>query len=296
MPEDLSRQAVTLQFTRPPSVVTGFLKTLLDRRPGRLDEGRTCPRIEGRVDKLGWPAGSVRRYADVCGFQASVGVPLPYPHILAAGLHMQMLLRPEFPVRLPGLIHVWHRIQKFLPLQDARGLSMAAWIDGHEDAGSGAEFCLHTELRQDGKPVWQEQTGFLARSARRGGTQRRPAEAPDAVDYSPVAKWRADPDIGRRYARVSRDYNPIHLSARTARPFGFPAAIAHGMWTLARSVAELQRAIVPEPAQIFVRFRRPVLLPATVVLEAGPDGTAHRAFRLADEASSAVYLEGKITA
>ena len=295
MPDTLIRQPVELQFRRPPSVIPGFLKTLLDRRPGRLEEGLTCPRIEGTVERLAWTAASLRRYSQVCGFPASDALPLPFPHIAAAGLHMQMLLHPEFPVRLPGLIHVWHRIQNIVSLQGNDGLTISAWIDGHEDVDSGAQFCLHTELRQGGEPVWQEQTGFLARSARRGRPGRRPAEKPDGVEYDRVGHWRADADIGRRYARVSRDYNPIHLSARTARPFGFPAAIAHGMWSLARCVAELQSQTALDPGQVDVRFRRPVLLPAELVLEAGQGGAGQLAFRLIDGVSSAVYLEGKIS-
>ncbi len=296
MPDTPIRQAVKLQFGRPPSVIPGFLKTLLDRRPGRLEEGLTCPRIEGRVGRLAWTAGSLRRYSEVCGFTASDAVPLPFPHIAAAGLHLQMLLRPEFPVRLPGLIHVWHRIQNVVPLRGSDGLTIGAWIEGHQDAESGAEFCLHTELRQDGEAVWQEQTGFLARSVRRASSGRPPAEKPGSVEYARVGRWRADADIGRRYARVSRDYNPIHLFARTARRFGFPAAIAHGMWSLARCIAELQNQTALDPGQVDVRFRRPVLLPAELVLEAGQDGAGQLAFRLIDGVSSAIYLEGKAAA
>ena len=51
--------------------------------------------------------------------------------------------------------------------------------------------------------------------------------------------WRLPGDLGRRYAAVSGDHNPIHLYPLTAKAFGFPRQIAHGMWSKARCVAAL---------------------------------------------------------
>jgi acyl dehydratase len=50
---------------------------------------------------------------------------------------------------------------------------------------------------------------------------------------------RAPADIGRRYGLVSGDMNPIHLSAPSAKLFGFRQAIAHGLWTKARALAAM---------------------------------------------------------
>jgi acyl dehydratase len=79
------------------------------------------------------------------------------------------------------------------------------------------------------------------------------------------ARWRVPADAGRRYARVSGDVNPIHLSALTARAFGFPRAIAHGMWVEARALAALSGRL-PDALAVDVAFRKPLLLPSTVEL------------------------------
>ena len=68
-----------------------------------------------------------------------------------------------------------------------------------------------------------------------------------------------------RYAAVSGDVNPIHLHPLTARVFGFPRAIAHGMWTAARALAALQGRL-PDALTYDVGFGRPLLLPSTVEL------------------------------
>ena len=75
--------------------------------------------------------------------------------------------------------------------------------------------------------------------------------------------WELPPALGRRYAAVSGDRNPIHLSALGAKAFGFPRAIVHGMWTMARCVAALDHRL-PDSFTVQASFRAPILLPATV--------------------------------
>jgi len=79
----------------------------------------------------------------------------------------------------------------------------------------------------------------------------------------PTAIWRVPRDIGRRYAAVSGDVNPIHLNPLTARLFGFRRAIAHGMWLKARCLAALEGRL-PDHLTATVEFKSPLLLPSTV--------------------------------
>jgi len=159
---------VRLRFERPPGAVRAFLAALSDRRPPRLEEGATAGRIEGRIENLDWSRALLARYRDVCGCPDSAVLPVCFPHVLAAGLHARMLLRPEFPVRLPGLIHVWHEIRQPRSLRPEEALTMECSIEGHTDTEAGAEFCLRTVVTAGGTTVWGEDTGFISRSARRG--------------------------------------------------------------------------------------------------------------------------------
>ncbi len=126
-----------------------------------------------------------------------------------------------------------------------------------------------TELRADGKAVWESRSTYLARhrtdrtDTQAAGPRRERPPAPLPV----VAEWRLGGDVGRRYAAVSGDRNPIHLHPLTARPFGFRRAIAHGMWTAARSLAAYG---VPPAARVRAEFRAPVLLPGAVTYRAEP--------------------------
>lgn len=295
MPDSHAGASARLSYSRPPASAAAFVGALVDRRPGRLPAGVTSPRIEGRIENLRWSEAFLKRYRGVCGFVGGSGLPLPFPHVVGAGLHLRMLLHKSFPVRLPGLVHVWHRIRHQGPIEAGGRLSMYSWIDGHEDTATGAEFCLQTQLLCDDQVVWEEQTGFVARAAQRraAGGRSRAAEGEPEVEMAQVARIEAPANVGRRYARASGDYNPIHLSAASARPFGFPKAIAHGMWTLARCVAELGANRADTGAELMVRFRRPVFLPASLVLEASEPSAEGRMFRLIDADNSVTCLSGR---
>jgi acyl dehydratase len=110
--------------------------------------------------------------------------------------------------------------------------------------------------------VWESRSTYLARH-RTDGRAARPRE--DGKPLPPVAEWRLGDDVGRRYGAVSGDRNPIHLHPLTARLFGFPRAIAHGMWTAARCLAAYG---IPDVVEVRAEFRAPVLLPGTVTYAA----------------------------
>ena len=84
-------------------------------------------------------------------------------------------------------------------------------------------------------------------------------------------------DAGRRFAGPSGDWNPIHVSALTARLFGYPRAIAHGMFSAARCLAVLQNHLPSDaPLALDLRFKRPLLIPGQVALHTAQDAGATR--------------------
>ena len=66
----------------------------------------------------------------------------------------------------------------------------------------------------------------------------------------------------RRYAAASGDPNPVHLSDEAAVAAGFPAVIAHGMYTLALAGRALETwsggGVVRD---LRAKFTRPVVVP-----------------------------------
>jgi len=115
----------------------------------------------------------------------------------------------------------------------------------------------------------------------------------------PTTIWRVPGDIGRRYAEVSGDRNPIHLHPVTAKAFGFPSAIAHGMWSKAHALASFEGDL-PGAFTIDVRFKLPVLLPAKAAFTTWRTGEAASgsewAFELWNARKPKPHLDGTITA
>jgi acyl dehydratase len=109
---------------------------------------------------------------------------------------------------------------------------------------------------------------------------------------APSAEWQLGGDLGRRYAAVSGDRNPIHMHSLAAKPLGFPAAIAHGMWTKARCLAVLESRL-SDTFAVEVRFRRPILLPGGVEFGSRVEGEGIE-FAVRDAKKRTPHLDGRV--
>ncbi|MEU1277874.1 MaoC/PaaZ C-terminal domain-containing protein [Streptomyces sp. NPDC005805] len=277
-----------------PLLLRGALRSPLKRTPhtGAPLPGTRLVLPSARID-----ARRLAAYAEVCGFPEpgpEVPLPLPYPHVPAFPLAMRVLTERAFPLPVLGLVHTAIEVTRpgppLLP-GDRPELSVhAAALVPHR---RGTEVVVVTEARLDGELVWESRSRYLARHPVPPGSAPAPGE-PMTTEPAPAepattdggaeraVEWRLPGGLGRRYGSASGDRNPIHLHPLTARLFGFPRAIAHGMWTFARCLAEADRQGGPElrggqPVAARAAFRAPVLLPGTVrcvLRDAGAGATA----------------------
>jgi acyl dehydratase len=229
-------------------------------------------------------------YARVCGFRLRDELPATYPHILAFPLHMELVTDGSFPFAPMGLVHIANEITVHRPLQVGERFDVHVRLGELEPHPKGRRFDLLTEVSAGGEVVWTEASTTLRRgggdgsgAGEDGAKSRAREDAPPAA----TAEWRLPGDLGRRYAAVSGDSNPIHMHPLSAKLFGFPRAIAHGMWTKARSLAALE-ASLPDAYTVAVEFRKPVLLPGTV-------GFGSEGDRFAVRSGDRIHLEGRLT-
>ncbi|MDH1575721.1 MULTISPECIES: MaoC family dehydratase [Pseudomonas] len=217
--------------------------------------------------------GNLTAYRHLCHFTDDARLPGTYPHIMAFTLQMQLLTAQGFPFPLLGLVHLYNRIEVLRPLGGIDGLHFAVYADNLQPHAKGGTFDLITEAEDGLGLLWRETSRMLVRGLKLEG-QPEEREESEPQPLPETTRWYADSDIGRRYAKVCGDYNPIHLSATSARLFGFPKAIAHGMWSKAMALAAL-RGHLPGSGYAFeVDFRKPVRLPSEVVLSASAAGPA----------------------
>src|SRR5579875_975655 len=234
-------------------------------------------------------------YDRVCGFDFSDVLPATYPHMLAFPLHLSLLTSGSFPVPAIGLVHIANRIVMHRRILASERLSLRVWATPLSPHPRGRQFALRSEAWVGAQKVWEEASLNLARG-RRDESIDAPEGPPDSKPLAQAAVWRLIGDLGRRYGSVSGDLTPIHVHPLPARLFGFPTAIAHGMWTKARCLAQLGRGL-PDAFSVEVGFRKPILLPSKVIFAEGPatGGAAGTAFGVRDGRSETVHLDGLLT-
>ncbi|MEU5622982.1 MaoC/PaaZ C-terminal domain-containing protein [Streptomyces tendae] len=242
-----------------PLLARGALLSPLRRPRPDADFPRTRLVLPGlRVD-----LARLAAYERACGFATGAdALPVTYPHVLGFPLAMRLMSGRAFPLPLLGLVHTSIGVTRRTAMPAAAEYELTVHVEGLAPHRRGTEATVVTEVRTGGDLVWESRSTYLARhrtTARPPVTGETPAGEREPLPAR--AEWRLAGDVGRRYGAASGDRNPIHLHPLTARLFGFPRAIAHGMWTVARCLAEHG---APDAAVVRAEFRAPVLLPGTV--------------------------------
>ncbi|MBB3662836.1 MULTISPECIES: MaoC family dehydratase [Prauserella salsuginis group] len=263
-----------------PKVVLGGL---------RKNGGDTLPDLEFVRTGVVADPDELAAYNQVCGFRLADELPITYPHIQAFGMQMALMAEPSFPFPLLGMVHVANRITQYRPVRLDEAVTLRVRVADLRPHEKGKQFDVISEALAGDELVWSDVSTYLRRgggSGSSGGGQQLAAPTPGAI-------WRVPGDIGRRYAEVSGDRNPIHLHPLTAKAFGFPSAIAHGMWTKARALAAFEGRL-PDAYSVDVRFKLPVLLPAKVAFTAWRTDDGH-AFEAWNARKPKPHLSGTIT-
>lgn len=233
-------------------------------RGGELpDSAYTLP--EQRIDP-----DHLAAYQKVCGFPVTDVLPPTYLHILAFPLSVALMTESAFPFPLIGMVHVANSITVARPVHSGDHVSLQVRAADLRPHAAGRQFDLLAEATVAGEVVWSARSTYLRRGKPPEGKKRPPKddERPEpAPPEGATTVVRVPDDIGRRYAAVSGDRNPIHLHSLSAKVFGFPSAIAHGMWLKARTLASLEGRL-PDAYTVDVAFKLPVRLPSAILVGA----------------------------
>jgi hypothetical protein len=311
----------TRSLDSPPRILPLYARAAAPLIPGasRLPflpgGGGEIPEIELTLDGVRSDPEAVAAYDRVCGFPLRDHLPPTYPHVLAFPLHMAVMADGGFPFGAVGLVHLENRIAQRRPVGIEEELSLAVRPTALRPHPKGRTFSLITEARAGEELVWESESTMLRRgnadgdasNVAKGPKKSYGDRTPDTAqpqlhrffdlteqEFDAVrgAEWRLGGDLGRRYAAVSGDRNPIHMHSLTAKPLGFPAAIAHGMWTKARCLAALEPRL-PDAFTAEVAFRRPILLPGRVEFGSRTEGE-RTDFFVRDAKKHTPHLEGSV--
>ena len=265
--------------------------------------GGEIPELDLQLDGVAAGPAEVSAYAKACGFALRDRLPPTYPHVLAFPLHMAVMADGGFPFGAVGLVHLENRIEQHRPIGIGEAMTIRVRPTKLRPHPKGKTFSLHTEVTGGGELAWESESTMLRRGkggesavdpAMREEVRSHESESFPALpaDTPASAEWKLGGDLGRRYAGVSGDRNPIHMHSLAAKPLGFPGAIAHGMWTKARCLAALEGRL-PEAFAVDVRFRKPILLPGRVEFASAAEG-AEIHFAVRDAKRGTPHLDGRV--
>lgn len=256
-------------------------------------DGESLPGVELRLDRVEVDRERLAAYCGVCGFALRETLPATYPHVLSFPLQMKLMTGGDFPFPLLGLIHLDNAIVQRRPIGAGESLDLAVRAEDLRPHPKGRAFSLIAEVRVGDELVWSERGTILRRGGSNPDAERDPRPAPVPEDAPLTTEWRLGDDLGRRYAGVSGDRNPIHMHALSAKAFGFPRAIAHGMWSQARCLAQLESRTAAAFATD-AAFGKPLLLPAKVGLALDHREGGALGFALRDVGKGTEHLLGAI--
>jgi MaoC like domain len=255
--------------------------------------GGDVPDLTLQLNDVAIDPDRLTAYNRVCGFDLRETLPATYPHILAFPLQLSLMTDSSFPFPAIGLVHIYNRIIQHRTIRTSERLQITVSATPLEDHPRGRQFSLLSEARVGDEVVWEEVSTNLKRGPENEDARAPGSEIPSAEDPPATATWTLPDDLGRRYASVSGDLNPIHIHPLSARLFGFKSAIVHGMWTKARCLAALAPRL-PDAFTVEVAFKKPILLPGKVQFgEAdGPGEAFNVSFGVRDTRKGSSHLDG----
>ncbi|MEU0546108.1 MaoC/PaaZ C-terminal domain-containing protein [Nocardia sp. NPDC005978] len=255
----------TITLGEVPKNSSLFVKAALGAVPvpGLSNRPSTLPDRVVRLEGFKVDPNHLAAYCKATGLRFNDSLPLTYPFVLSFPLAMQLVVARDFPFVAVGAVHAKNTIERTREISVSEPLDFQTHIENLREHPKGLMVDAITEVNVGRELVWRQVTTFLhqQRTSLSGGP--KPEPVPDEVPPPPLRSLRVDQKTITRYAGASGDHNPIHTSGLGAKAFGFPKPIAHGMWSAANILSNLEGRI-PEKTTYEVKFGKPIFLPSTV--------------------------------
>jgi acyl dehydratase len=226
-----------------------------------VPRGETLPDRTRTVDDLGIDPQNVAAYAAVTGLRFGDAVPLTYPFALTFPTLMSLVTGFDFPFAAMGSVHIENHITQYRPISVTDTVSVRVHAENLREHRRGLLVDIVTDISVGNEKAWHQVTTFLHQQ--RTSLSDEPKSPPQKQPKlgPPNAVLRITPGRIRHYASVGGDHNPIHTNPVAAKLFGFPTVIAHGMFSAAAVLANIEGQL-PDAVKYSVKFAKPVVLPA----------------------------------
>jgi acyl dehydratase len=274
------------------------LRNMLRAAAGALpvvSRGSALPTRTVTVDELPIDHTNVAEYAAVTGLRYGTNVPLTYPFALTFPALMSLVTGFDFPFAAMGSVHTENQITQYRPIAVTDTVGVHVHAENLREHRKGLLVDLVTDVSVGNDIAWHQVTTFLHQQRTSLSDEPKPPPQKQPKIPPPSTILRITPAQIRRYANVGGDHNPIHTNPVAAKLFGFPTVIAHGMYSAAAVLANIE-ARIPDAAQYSVRFGKPVILPATtgLYIEGDDKGSSGWDISLRNIAKGYPHLTGTV--
>jgi acyl dehydratase len=279
--------------TAPPSGLRNLFRAATGALPF-IPRGDTLPDRTLAVDGIEIDRSNVAAYAAVTGLRYGDHVPLTYPFTLTFPVVMSLVTGFDFPFAAMGSVHVENHITSYRPIAVTDTVDVSVHAENLREHRRGLLVDLVTDVNVGNDTAWHQVTTFLHQQRTSLSDEPKPEPKRQPKPPPPKAVLQISAGQIRRYASVGGDHNPIHTNPLAAKLFGFPTVIAHGMYTAAAALANIEGQL-PDAVRYSVRFGKPVVLPARVgvYLQRLSDGYE---VALRDPSKGHPHLTGTVTA
>ena len=245
------------QLPKPYLAYPKVIQGLIFKKP---KAEKVLPQVEYVVDSFKVDQKHLKAYNEVCGFKNNGYIPAIYLTVLSQSLQMHMMTSEAFPFPILGLVHIRNQVKQYRKVGVNETLTLSCKFGELQPHDKGVQFDFITTVKVGDEVVVEALTTYLSRQKTNAKAAAKPAES-QAPEYTLNNEWNISENTGRRYAMTSGDFNLIHIHAVTAKAFGFKQAIAHGMWSKAKALANLS---LPDAYEADVWFKLPMYLPSKV--------------------------------
>ena len=245
------------QLPKPYLAYPKVIQGLIFKKP---KAEKVLPQVEYVVDSFKVDQKHLKAYNEVCGFKNNGYIPAIYLTVLSQSLQMHMMTSEAFPFPILGLVHIRNQVKQYRKVGVNETLTLSCKFGELQPHDKGVQFDFITTVKVGDEVVVEALTTYLSRQKTNAKAAAKPAES-QAPEYTLNNEWNISENTGRRYAMTSGDFNLIHIHAVMAKAFGFKQAIAHGMWSKAKALANLS---LPDAYEADVWFKLPMYLPSKV--------------------------------
>ena len=245
------------QLPKPYLAYPKVIQGLIFKKP---KGEKVLPQVEYVVDSFQVDQKHLKAYNEVCGFKNNGYIPAIYLAVLSQSLQMHMMTSEAFPFAILGLVHIRNQVKQQRKVGVNEKLTMSCKFGELQPHDKGAQFDFITTVKAGNETVVEVLTTYLTRQKIEGKAPAKTVEQ-SKPEYVSQGEWNISENIGRRYALTSGDFNLIHIHAVTAKAFGFKQAIAHGMWSKAKALANIN---LPDAYEADVWFKLPMYLPSKI--------------------------------